>query len=248
MKQIPYLIKDQCFFLDKQVLHRMIEAIQVTCFGISRRPCLCWTLSCRRKITYQLLLIGLFHKLISMQNVGHNMLHLHAAQQLSSFKQSKFIHQWVISPPNDNDAELKISIWHFSKQNIVRLTQVKNEGREVWRSMVFGGYQANFKLLYYFFTRRFRPNKNVQKHTKTWFELGLKLELGLVPSKYHTTDVCSYRLTYGCFLCTDLFLFVTIGKNLFFLMRTFWISFFMRIFLNLLFFMTTLFHPWESIF
>ena len=54
MKQIPYLIKDQCFFLDKQVLHRMIEAIQVTCFGISRRPCLCWTLSCRRKITYQL--------------------------------------------------------------------------------------------------------------------------------------------------------------------------------------------------
>ena len=134
MKQIPYLIKDQCFFLDKQVLHRMIEAIQVTCFGISRRPCLCWTLSCRRKITYQLLLIGLFHKLISLQDVGHNMLHLHVAQQLQSFKQSTFMHQWVISPTNDNDAELTISIWHFSKQNVARLTQVKNQGREAWHT------------------------------------------------------------------------------------------------------------------
>ena len=45
-----------------------------------------------KKITYQLLLIGFFHKLISMQDVGHNLLHLHVAQQLPSFKQSKFKH------------------------------------------------------------------------------------------------------------------------------------------------------------
>ena len=62
-----------------------------------------------------------------MQDVGHNMLHLHVAQQLPSLKQWKFMHQWVISPTDDNDAELTISIWHFSKENIARLTQVKNE-------------------------------------------------------------------------------------------------------------------------
>ena len=76
------------------------------------------------------LLIGLFHKLISMEDVGHNMLHLYVSQQLPLFKQSKFMHQGVISPTNDNNAELTISIWHFSKQNIARLTQVKNKGRE----------------------------------------------------------------------------------------------------------------------
>ena len=110
----------------------------------------------------------------------------------------------------------------FSDLHKLRTKAEKSE--EVW---YFWGYQANFKLLYYFFAIRFRANKNVQKNTKTWFELGLKLELGLVPSKYHATDVCSYRLTYRWFLCTDLFLVVTIGKNLFFLMR---------IFLNLFFY------------
>ena len=43
-----------------------------------------------------------------MQDVGH-MLHLHVAQQLPSFKQSKFMHHLVISPTNGNDAELTIS-------------------------------------------------------------------------------------------------------------------------------------------
>ena len=42
------------------------------------------TLSYRRKITYHVLLLVFFHKLISMQDVWHNMLHLHVAQQLPS--------------------------------------------------------------------------------------------------------------------------------------------------------------------
>ena len=105
MVQIPYLTYYQCFFLDKCFIDWQK---QFTCFGISRRPCLCLKLSCRRKITYLLLLIGLFHELISVQDVGHNMLYLHVAQQLPSFKQSKFMHQWVISPTKDNDAQLTI--------------------------------------------------------------------------------------------------------------------------------------------
>ena len=137
MIQIPYL-NIWSMLLSGQVLHRLIVAIQITCFWISRRPCLCLTLSCRRKITYMLLLIGLFHELISMQDVGHDMLHLHVAQELPSFKQSKFMHQQdelslLLTNDNHNDAEL-MSIWHFSKQNISRLTQVKNEGREAWHT------------------------------------------------------------------------------------------------------------------
>ena len=65
-------------FLSEQVLHRLIEATQVTsCFRTSRRPCAkyCWQ---RRQITYQLLPIGLPHKPVSVQDVGHNMLNLHA--------------------------------------------------------------------------------------------------------------------------------------------------------------------------
>ena len=34
-----------------------------------------------------------------------------------------------LSPANDKNAELK-SIWHWSKQDIARLTQVKNKGKE----------------------------------------------------------------------------------------------------------------------
>ena len=56
----------------------------------------------RTKITYHLLLIDFFHKLISMQDVAHNMLHSHLAQQMPPL----YMHQWVISPTNDNDAEL----------------------------------------------------------------------------------------------------------------------------------------------
>ena len=136
MMQIPYL-NIWSMLLSGQVLHRLIVAVQVTWFGIFRRPCLCLTLSCRRKITYLLLLIGLFHKPLLMQNVEHNMLHLHVAQQLPSFKQSKFMHRWdelSLLLTNDNDAELTISIWHFSKQNISRFTQVKIEGTEAWHT------------------------------------------------------------------------------------------------------------------
>ena len=47
-----------------------------------RRPILVQTLSYRIRITYHQLLFGFFNKLISVEDVGHNMLHLHVAQQL----------------------------------------------------------------------------------------------------------------------------------------------------------------------
>ena len=69
--------------LSGQVFHRLIEALQVTCFGISRRPC-AKHCAIGRKKTYQLLPIDLFHKLISVRDVICNMLHLNVAQQLLS--------------------------------------------------------------------------------------------------------------------------------------------------------------------
>ena len=50
-------------------------------------PVLVQTLSYRRKITHHPLLIGFFHKLVSMHDVGHNVLHLQitcSSQQLLS--------------------------------------------------------------------------------------------------------------------------------------------------------------------
>ena len=116
--------------LSGQGLRRFIEAIQVTCFRISRRP---WAKHCpiehRRKRTYQLLLIGLFHKLISVQDVGHNMLYLQLAQQLPSLKVHAPVcylsYQWQWCWAEQT----------ISNQNITRLTQVKNEGREAWHTI-----------------------------------------------------------------------------------------------------------------
>ena len=69
---------------------------------------LCLTLSYRTQEENNLpgitVLIGLFHKLISVQDIGRNMLHLHVAQQLPSLR--VHVHQRVISPPNNNEAEL----------------------------------------------------------------------------------------------------------------------------------------------
>ena len=110
------------------MLHRLLEAIKVTCFGISRRPCAKHQ-PIKRKTTYQLLLIGLFHKLISVQDAVHNMLHLHFAQQLTSLK----VHAPVMSYLSyqyKNDAELNRQFPFDTKENIARLTHVKNEGRE----------------------------------------------------------------------------------------------------------------------
>ena len=76
----------------EQVPHRGNS--QCHLFRNLKDPVLVQTLSCRRKTTYHLLLIGFFHKLISKQDVGHNMLHLHIAQQLLSL----YMHQLVISP------------------------------------------------------------------------------------------------------------------------------------------------------
>ena len=90
-----------------------------------------WIKHCpiRMKITYHQLLVGFFHKLISLnaRDVGHNMLHLHVAWPICH-------HSKVHAPVNyllvTNDnwcwAEQKISIWYWSKQNIARFTQVKN--------------------------------------------------------------------------------------------------------------------------
>ena len=89
----------QFFFLDKY----LIGAIQITCFGILKTV-LVEILSYMRKITYHLLLIVFsINKLISMQDVGHNMFHLHVAQQLPITLSS-----WTskLSPTNEKDAEL----------------------------------------------------------------------------------------------------------------------------------------------
>ena len=54
------------------MLHRLIEAIQVTHFGISRRTfAKHFLIEDRRMISYQqlILLIGFFHKLISVQDI-----------------------------------------------------------------------------------------------------------------------------------------------------------------------------------
>ena len=102
MMQTPY-IDIWSMLLSGQVPYRMSNSSHL--FGsLESNPALVHTLSYRRKITYRLLLIGFFHKLISMQDTGHNMLHLYVAQQLPSL----FMHQWqwVISTANDNDAEL----------------------------------------------------------------------------------------------------------------------------------------------
>ena len=72
MVQIPFFL-DKCF----------VGAIQVTCFGISKTlyPTVqVQTLYYRWKITCHLLLTGFFHKLISVQDVGLNMLHLQVVQ------------------------------------------------------------------------------------------------------------------------------------------------------------------------
>ena len=97
MMQIPYL-DIWSMLLFGQIFHRSNSS---HLFWNLKDPVLVQTLSYRRKITYHLLLIGFFQKLISMQDVGH-MLHLHVAQQLPSL----YLHQWIISPTIDNDAEL----------------------------------------------------------------------------------------------------------------------------------------------
>ena len=87
------------------------------------------------------LLIGFFDKLNWMQDVSKNMLHLHVAQLLSH---PKFMHHWVISYYQWQrcSAEQIISIWHWSKWNIPRLTQVKNESRQ--RSLTQSFYKIYF--------------------------------------------------------------------------------------------------------
>ena len=122
MMAIPYL-DILSMLLSGQVPHRSNP--QCHLFRNLKDPVLVQTLYFTRKITHHLLLIGFFHKLISVPDVGHNMLHLHVAQQLPSL----YMHQWIICPTKWQWcwAEQTISIWHWSKQNIARLTQVKDK-------------------------------------------------------------------------------------------------------------------------
>ena len=77
-----------------------------------------------------------------MQNVGHDMLRLHVAQQLPPITLSSWTSD--LYPTNDKDAELNQQ-FPFSidlKQNIARLTQVKNEGKGAWHK-IFTIYVVN---------------------------------------------------------------------------------------------------------
>ena len=65
--------------LSGQVLHTSNSSLLFLNFEDS---VLVQTLSYRRKLTYQPLLIGFFHELIPVQDVVHNMLHLNVAKEL----------------------------------------------------------------------------------------------------------------------------------------------------------------------
>ena len=80
MIQIPCL-DIWSMLLSRQVPHRSNSS---HLFWNLKDLVLVQIMSQRRKITYQLLLIGFFHELISVFDVGHNMLHLHVVQQLLS--------------------------------------------------------------------------------------------------------------------------------------------------------------------
>ena len=98
--QITYL-DIWSMLLSGQVSHTM-RAIQVTYFGILKT--LCQFLPYRRKITHHPLLIGYFHKLIWMQDVGYNTLHLHVTESRTSITQILCTSE--SSPINDKDPQL----------------------------------------------------------------------------------------------------------------------------------------------
>ena len=88
---------------------------------------------CYRKENNLLPIIDLFFPLTNFNADVRHMLYSHIALQLPSV----YMHQWLISPANDNDVELnrQFSFLDWSKSNIVRLTQVKSEDREVWHAI-----------------------------------------------------------------------------------------------------------------
>ena len=65
-----------------------------------------------------------------MQDIAHNMLHLHVAQQLPPITLSSGTSDFF--PTNDKDAELNQQFPFIIdlKQNIARLTLVKNKGKD----------------------------------------------------------------------------------------------------------------------
>ena len=85
----------------------------------------------RRKITYHLLLIVFFFiNWFQYRMSGVVCSILHVAQQLPSL----YVHASVSYLLPMTKMLSWTSIWHWSKQDIARLTQVKNKGKEGWHT------------------------------------------------------------------------------------------------------------------
>ena len=131
--QIPYLDK-WSMLLSGQVSHRSNLS---NLFWSLENPLLVQTLSYRGEITYDLLRLAFSTNWFQYRVLGIICcIHM----KLNSYHHSKFIYQWVISYQRLKCwvAQL-ISICHWSKQNIGRLNQVKNEGRKAWH-IIFRTY------------------------------------------------------------------------------------------------------------
>ena len=83
----------QYFSLEKW----LIPEISSHLFCNLKDPVLVQTLSYERNITYHLLLISFSHKLISVQDFGHNMLHLNAAHAPSMFVKENLVRKRLSS-------------------------------------------------------------------------------------------------------------------------------------------------------
>ena len=135
MMAIPYLCI-LSMFLSGQVPHR---SNWIHLFWNIKDPVLVQTLSYRKKITYNVLLIGFFHKLISMQDVGHNMLHLHIAQQLPLLYIHQLLPITMMLSWTDRQCPFGIDLIDL------RLTQVKNKGRKACHTMFTTYTSKRFK-------------------------------------------------------------------------------------------------------
>ena len=81
---------------------------------------------------------------------------------LSSYTSEQWVisYQWQRCP-----AEQAICIWHWSKQNIARLTQVKNGGREVWHfHNIHTVHWQQVVLLINIFIKKLMKVKNTSTH------------------------------------------------------------------------------------
>ena len=124
-------------------------------------------LDARRKITCCSLLIGFFHKLTSIQVVGSKMLHFTCSSTAAITLCSGEL--WVISYHWQRCwAEEAISIWHWSKQKLARLTQVKHKGREAWHTIFTTYIRSTGGNLYYWLINIFIKKVHETKNTNTY--------------------------------------------------------------------------------